>query len=168
MLLDWQAAKDGQAAPNIPIDTLSSETSLAHNDIGLPTAALIPLAGLYGLKLQLATLTLDSIDAELAAGRPVVALIAYGTLLQRENQADHFGHFVVVVGSDTQNVYLNDPDWWNQGAHKREDGHNWAVPREQFVQAMEQSPVRGQGLIVPSPPAALTPDPSPKGEGSGA
>jgi len=147
MYIDFQAQQAGQPLPNIPIDTLASETTLATNDDGLTTTALIPLAARHGVTLKLVELGLDYIQSEIDAGRPCLALISYKPLLGRENISDTSGHFVVIVGIDDQFVYVNDPDWWNQGTNTREDGHNWQISNAQFLDAMRLSPVPWQGLV---------------------
>lgn len=134
---------DFAGKPSVPIDTLAAQTTLAQNDTGLSTAAVIALAGRHGLTLtETGSLTIDLIKSEIDGGRPPFALISYAPLTGRENQADHGGHFVLITGYDAANVYVNDPDWW---ANKRDQGHNWAVPSEQFAQALAQSPAPHQG-----------------------
>ncbi len=147
MYIDFVRIKRGQPPANIPIDTLSAASSLAQNDNGLLTKELPPLASPYGVTLTLSnSLDLGTIIDEVRAGRPPLALVAYGPLLGRENQADSSGHFVIITGFDANNIYLNDPDWWNQNSYRREMGHNWQVPIIQFKQAISQSPSPNQGL----------------------
>jgi uncharacterized protein YvpB len=148
MYIDWQRQQRGLVPQPVAIDTLSSQTSLATDDTGLTTRALVSLAAKYVVTLRLSNnLGLYDIVSEVNAGRPPLALISYGPLLGRENQADSSGHFVIVTGYDANNLYVNDPDWWNQGTHHRDDGHNWQLPITQFNLAMAQSPVAHQGLL---------------------
>jgi hypothetical protein len=151
MYIDWQRQQNGSQPQPVSIDMLASQTALANSDTGLTTSALVTLATRYNVKLTLTdNLGLADIVSELNAGRPPLALIGYGPLLGRENQGDSSGHFVIITGYDANNLYLNDPDWWNQGTHHREDGHNWQVPITQFNLAMAQSPVPHQGLMFVS------------------
>jgi len=149
MLLDWQAQVKGLTTPRIATDQLSSETSLASSDSGLRTAQLVTLALAHGLKLNLVTTAnIQNIVDEINAGRPVLCLISYGPLTGRENQFDSGGHFLLAVGYDGNNIYVNDPDWYNHGAITMEQGHNWKVPITQFAQALRQSEVPYQGCFV--------------------
>ena len=148
MYIDWQRQQKRLTPQQVSIDTLSSQTALAQNDTGLTTRALIGLAAKYGVTLQLTTnLSLATIVSEISAGRPPLALISYAPLLGRENQRDTFGHFVIVTGYDSNNVYVNDPDWWNQTGYIREQGNNWQVPISQFNLALAQAPAAHQGLL---------------------
>jgi hypothetical protein len=151
MYIDWMRKVKGLPPQQITIDQLASETALARNDIGLPTAALIPLATKYGVNLKLTNnATLTNIMTEVAAKRPPLVLVSYAPLTGRQNQADRGGHFVIVTGYDADNVYLNDPDWWNQGSTRAEQGHNWKVPIKQFTAALRQAEIPHQGLFVVS------------------
>ncbi len=149
MYIDWLRQKRGQPAQPVSIDQLASETTLAQSDQGLYLHDLVPIAANHGVTLTLnLTLTFSAVLAELNAGRPPLVLIAYGPLIGRENQADASGHFVIVTGYDADHVYVNDPDWWNQGSVHREQGHNWQIPITQFKQAMAQSPGPNQGCVI--------------------
>lgn len=149
MYIDFVRQVRGLPAQPISIDQLASETTLAQDDSGLRTDQLIPLAARYGVALRLSnTLTLPVIFSELSAGRPPLVLIAYGPLTGRENQSDLGGHFLIVTGYDTNYVYVNDPDWWNNGSIHREQGHNWQLPMTQFKQAIAQAAVPNQGLLL--------------------
>jgi hypothetical protein len=149
MLLDWQHKVKGLPPVQITIDQLSSETPLASHDTGLTSQQLVRLAAAHGLTLQLHNdATLPNILAEVAAGRPVLSLIAYAPLLDRENKADTGGHFLVVTGYDGSSVYVNDPDWWNDGKYTAAQGNNWRVPLTQFTLAVSSSPVPNQSCFV--------------------
>ena len=149
MLIDWQRKVKGLPPQPISINQLASETSLATRDTGLPTSALVPLAAKHGVTLRLSNnATVQNQLAEVAAGRPVLAMIAYGPLTGRENKADTGLHFVIVTGYDANNVYVNDPDWWNAGRVRMEDGHNWKVPITQYGLAVQESSVPNQGCFI--------------------
>ena len=152
MLVDWYHTLKGLPAVNMTIDQYAGETTLSKSDTGLRSDQLIPLAAAHGLPLKLTNnANLQAIMAEITAGRPTIALISYGPLISRENKADSGGHFVIVTGYDSNNVYVNDPDWWNNGGIQASAGHNWQIPMTQFTNALRLSPVPNQGcFIVPS------------------
>jgi hypothetical protein len=148
MYIDWSRQIKNLPAQQVTIDQLSSETSLATNDNGLRTDQLVPLAAKHGITLKLTNnATLQNVLAEVKANRPPLMLISYGPLVGRQNQADSGGHFVIVTGYDANYIYLNDPDWWNQGGTTAEQGHNWKVPMTQFANAIKQAPVPNQGCF---------------------
>ncbi len=149
MYIDYVRKVKGQPAQPVSIDTLSAQTTLATNDNGLYTRDLPPLAAKYGVTLQLSnTITIDTIISEINAKRPPLLLIAYGPLTGRENQGDRGGHFLIVTGYDTNNFYVNDPDWWNNGTISRDQGKNWQIPITQMKQAIAQSEAPNQGLLL--------------------
>ena len=90
----------------------------------------------------------DDLRSEVAAGRPVLPLVSYAPILVRQNQADRGGHFFVITGYDATYVYVNDPDFWNQGRYTAEMGHNLRVPLTQFAQSISTSPVPNQACFM--------------------
>lgn len=137
MLLDWQAAKVNLPQLIVTTNQLSSETTLNGNDVGLGNAALVTLAAKHSLALKVASgVNQAFIQDQIDAGLPVICLISYAPIQDRENQADRGGHFVVAVGYDVNNIYINDPDWWASGRYTPEMGHNFRVPWEQFNAAL--------------------------------
>jgi hypothetical protein len=123
MILEW-AGKG-----TFTVDQLAREAGLPRLGGGLSCFELARLANLYGLSMHAQKITsLFDIRAELDAGRPVVALIAYRFISERQNQADRIpgndGHFIVVVGNAGAMFIINDPDWY--GA-QRETGHNLSI-----------------------------------------
>jgi GH25 family lysozyme M1 (1,4-beta-N-acetylmuramidase) len=149
MMLDWQADQAKLPRPNLTTNQLSAETTLATNDVGLSSAALVALAARHGLALRvIGGVNQSYIQSQIDHGYPMICLIAYGPIRGRENQRDTGGHFVVPTGYDAQNVYINDPDWWAQGNITPEMGHNFKVPWDQFNAALAQSPVPNQGCIM--------------------
>lgn len=142
MVLEW--AGKGP----VTIDALSGETSLAAQDNGLSCGAVVALLARNGVTARLNTVsTLFDVFAEIMAGRPVIALIGYAAIKERENQRDGAGHFVVVVGYDDTRVYLNDPDWW--GA-QRDHGAGLAVSLAEFAVALRVSPAPNSAIFVVS------------------
>jgi len=147
MYVDFVRQRRGQPALNVPINDISAKSTLTNKDDGLLTRELIPLAAAYNVTLTLtSTLDVSAIIDEVRANRPPLCLVSYGPLLGRQNQADRSGHFVIVTGFDSDNVYVNDPDWWNQGGYNRLMGKNWKIPMTQFRNAIALSPVPKQGL----------------------
>jgi uncharacterized protein YvpB len=81
-------------------------------------------------------LALDLVEIELAAGRPVIALINYGTLADDVGgNQDSFrgGHWVLVIGYDADNFYIHDPDFWGT---RRFEGAERRVSRQALGRAM--------------------------------
>ena len=140
MLMDWQGAA------HIANDVLSAETALSQHDSGLACWQVAALGRKNGVNMQTtSTLTLDTVKAELDAGRPLIALISYAYIKARQNQADGAGHFVVVRGYDAEHVYINDPDFYGS---RRADGDNLAVPIAEFEAALKYSPFRYSGVVI--------------------
>src|SRR3954464_5811675 len=94
MLLQW--AGKGQ----ISIDALSAETALARSDTGLTCNQLAYLLNSHGVSAYAVNGKADlaAIQREVAAQRPVIALIKYAAIPERQNIPYKGGHFVVVVG----------------------------------------------------------------------
>jgi hypothetical protein len=129
-------------------------------------------AAYYGVTLASRTpgnrrpLTVFMCKEEVFAGRPVIALINYGTLRDRlayfpaaiQNQDSFRGaHFVLVVGYRLHPVLgwcleVNDPDFWQP---RRSDGNHRLVPLAAFDQALRDRAGSNrwgsQGLVVTSP-----------------
>jgi uncharacterized protein YvpB len=72
--------------------------------------------------------TLDTLKARIKDGRPAIALVHYGEFVSIKpgvsTQYNFNGpHFLVVLGYDDDNIYVNDPLWSgsrrSQGEHKR-------------------------------------------------
>ena len=103
---------------------------------------------------------MDLIRAELADGRPVIALYHYGALAQElrefpnatKNQSPFKGtHWSLVVKMDAEFVYVLDP---NYRRDRRSDGDYRPIPIAAFDAAMRRVPesaycsVPYQGLIL--------------------
>ncbi len=83
-------------------------------DNGLRLEQMIAAAKAFGLDMiSKVGFTLDDLKKSIDRGCPLIALIKYGKLLDRRDQAYVGGHFVVVVGYDdvTGRVFINDPDY---------------------------------------------------------
>lgn len=160
MLLHTLANKLGLAEPTFSIDDLADQTSLAKADVGLDTWELAKLAAQHGLTLALHTgdVTVPFVAQQIMAGFPVVCLIRYADLPEREDP-DPFGHFVVVTGVEVDaggsmtHVYLHDPDWWKAGKYQVEQGAYLKVTAAEFSAALANAPANpgsklNQGLVV--------------------
>jgi hypothetical protein len=123
-------------------------------------------AASYGVTLQtrspyiLPRLDLDLLREELAAGRPVIALILYKALREElqaypdsiKNQDDFNGaHWVLVVEMSEDAVWIMDPDFWGD---RREEGNYRRVPILAFDEALRRTheasgcSVGYQGLVL--------------------
>jgi len=111
----------------------------------------LPASAVHG------TANFAAVQEQIAAGKPVVALINYGPISERQNTADHFGHFVVVVGVDSDSVYLNDPDFWG---NRMQYGAGLKVKAIEFDQALKISPIPNSCVFLTTD-MAVTPPPPP-------
>jgi hypothetical protein len=154
MLLEW--AGKGRMS----IDQLAAKTALSVSDDGLNPTQVANLLVQMGLPAQAhnGSANFGAIQAELAAGRPVITLIHYGSIPERQNQPDTVGHFVVVVGIDGDSTYLNDPDWWG---NKMSYGGGLKVKTTEFQDAIARSPIPNSGIFL-TPAATAVPVTPPK------
>lgn len=142
MILEW--AGKGRIA----VDELSSKTSLGRGDDGVGPSGLAILLQKYGIDAEArADVPLDEIQNEVNGNaRPVIALVLYGAIPQRQNLPDRFGgHYVVVVGVDNQTVYVNDPDFWGSQMAR---GKGLAISRRDFIYAMSKATIPGGAIFV--------------------
>ncbi len=154
MLLEW--AGKGR----ISIDQLAAKTALSVSDGGLNPTQVANLMVQMGLPAQAhnGTANFGAIQAELAAGRPVISLIHYGSIPERQNINDTVGHFVVVVGIEGDSTYINDPDWWG---NKMSYGGSLKVKTTEFQDAIARSPIPNGGIFL-TPAATAIPATPPK------
>lgn len=134
----------------LTIDALANETGLRFNDSGLMPDALVKLAAAHGLTLRnhIGT-SLDAIRAEIDAGRPVIALIAYRFIGNRLDQADNNpandGHYFVVTGYDDTHFVVNDPDVWTPYLER---GHEMWIAITDLDRALAGDNFNSQCLFV--------------------
>ena len=153
MLLEW--AGKGR----ISVNKLSEETTLPSDRSGLNVKQVAALISQNGLPAQAvhSTANFQAVQTQIAAGRPVVALINYGPISERQNKADHFGHFVVVLGVDGDYVYVNDPDFWG---NQMQYGAGLKVKSTEFDQALRISPIPNSCVFLTTD-AGVKPPPPP-------
>ena len=127
MILEFHGTRIG-------IDQLSKEASMTSARKYTVPMDLIHAAELHGVKLvRRVGMTVADLQAEVAAHRPVIALIHYGALGDlRQDTAFKAGHWVVVIGADDKNVVVNDPDWRGDRRYK---GDGLLVQRATFEKA---------------------------------
>jgi hypothetical protein len=128
--------------------TNHSQLRVAASSYGVALASRSP-AGAIRIPL-----TVEEIESEIRAGRPVIALVNYGVLddMTGGNQ-DSFrgGHWVLVVGYNDRHFFVHDPDF--KGS-RRHEGRNRALPRVAFVRALSTTAqtagnnFNNQGLVV--------------------
>lgn len=138
----------------LTVDALAIETGLRYSDSGLMPAALVKLGATHGLDLRLiADTSLDKIKAEIDAGRPVIALVAYrfisGRLDQGDNNPATDGHYFVVLGYDDSHFIVNDPDYWSPYVER---GHEVLVPIRDLDLALAGDGFDSQCLFVENLP----------------
>lgn len=129
----------------IRIDDLSAETSLKDVDNGLTCRELVVLASKHTLLLAVAIVTVEQIRAEIDASRPVLCLISYAAIPDRQNLADVYGHFIMVADYDADNFYAHDPDFWGV---RRSQGIYHKISNANFAKAIRTSPAPYQSVIA--------------------
>lgn len=125
----------------VDINQLSREAGMtAGRPFTLPVE-LIRAAMLHGVTLvrRLPCIVAD-LAIELDAGRPVIVLIHYGSIDNRQDKNYTKGHWVVVVGVDSDTVYIHDPNW--RGA-ARDNGRAMVVSSATFDEAWQKCTLDG-------------------------
>lgn len=100
---------------------------LGTNEEGTTPQAIIRVAAELGLDVHaMQGMTLNDLEDELKAGRPVLVTIqAYSSGGEQEEESGNdSGHWCVVVGMDLERVYVEDPEL---------HGERGELPLEQFV-----------------------------------
>lgn len=111
MLLEYYGKRNG-----LTVDQLARETSLADGATGLMPRQLVNLAERHGLPTSVHTTTANVLRYEIDHGRPVCVLVAYRFINNRLDIGDNIpgqdGHFLNIVGYDSDHFVANDPDYW--------------------------------------------------------
>jgi hypothetical protein len=101
-------------------------------DRGLSFAEVTAAAAHFGLPLNTRIgMSLQDVRNTIDQGTPVVALVKYLYLPDRQGQSTTGGHFVLVVGydDDAGEIFVNDPYYWaslrNQGDHHHYSYDTW-------------------------------------------
>ncbi len=140
MLIGWHALRRGRPNPPLTVDEVSRVTGMGPSRFSFPSQ-LVRAAARFGLRLvETREMTMERVIAELDAGRPLIALVRYGSISYRQKLSFRGGHFVVVIGYDSQHIYVNDPYWWGD---RRAEGAGLAVPRREFERAIGADAWRG-------------------------
>lgn len=138
------------ASRRITVDDASKATGLSRGYTYTVPQHLITAAASFGVKLTRMTgLSIDALKNEINAGRPVIVLVHYASLLSRFDQNFRAGHWVLVVGyTDTEIVY-HDPYWPSQ-----DGGSRLHIAYAAFGKAMADDAIDGntpnQALMVQS------------------
>lgn len=112
--------------------------------------------------------TLQDVRSYIDQGTPVIALIKYQYLPDRQGQSTTGGHFVLVVGydDDAAEIVINDPYYWgalrSKGDHHHYDYHTWEQawgrcnedgnPNHSILIPRIAQPVPAIGAYVPPEP----------------
>lgn len=102
---------------DLTVDALAHETSLKYGDDGLAPAEVAKILTDHGLPARSVKIANTAvIKAEIDAGRPVIALIAYRYITNRLDIGDNVpgrdAHFLTIVGYDDTHWIADDPDYW--------------------------------------------------------
>lgn len=118
----------------VDIDQLAVESKMTSKQPYTIPGDLIECAAKHNLNLaRHLGMTLDVLKIEIAAGRPVIALVHYGDLTPIvQDKAFKRGHWFVVTGIDEQSVVVNDSNWWEP---LRNRGERLAIPIDMFTKA---------------------------------
>ena len=82
----------------------------------LPPFLFAEAASMFDLQLSYTACRFKRLRKELDAGRPVVALVHYGSLPQRQNQRFTGAQYIIVVGYDKGKFIIHDSNWYNSKA----------------------------------------------------
>ncbi len=135
MVLGWDYLRRGQADPtSITVDTVTKASGIGPRGYSTP-ATLERVGRKYALNFTIVskTATMERIKQEISAGRPVICLVAYGKISSNQSNFKG-GHYITVVGYDSQHMICHDPLWWgariNEGAYR-------LIPTAQLDAAMQ-------------------------------
>jgi uncharacterized protein YvpB len=135
-----------------PVSTndLMKATGVAANG-PVNVAQLQKASTAYGLGLTYVRGTdIARLSQELSAGKPSIVIIHYGSLPRRQDVNFTGSHAVLVVGTDDQSVYINDPDYF--GARRPEGDHK-PYSHAEFLKAWNDATLDGnsaRSCLIPS------------------
>ena len=125
----------------IDINQLSREAGMTVSRPYTLPVELIRAAMLHGVTLERRLpCVVSDLAIELDAGRPVIVLLHYGSINNRQDTNYTKGHWVVVVGVDETVVYIHDPNWRGD---RRDNGRALAISRAIFDEAWEKCALDG-------------------------
>lgn len=121
-------------------------------DVYLSAYQIINALAYYEVPANWKISNLLTLLVDLNSGRPVICLISYGVLVDAkvtQNITFRGFHFIVAVGYDAENIYINDPLWKDAG------GKEVAVPQGVFNRSWQQAGANPSlnpafGCIVPT------------------
>lgn len=139
MLLEWKGI-------GVTVDAITRRTTLGPTNAG----QLMAVAAYHGLKLErLNNMMLDDVERLLQADKPLIALVRYANLGSARQDLNYPGlHWLVVVGYDAGNVFVNDPDYWGE---RRAEGKQRPISRVVFDSAWGDTlpdAINRQALVV--------------------
>ncbi|MBN1430947.1 MAG: C39 family peptidase [Anaerolineae bacterium] len=109
---------------DVTIDSLYNHPSIAGQKGGIAIGSLMTLSKAYGIPLQFARLSLDTLKEKIDSGCPVMVLADYKPIVDNKLNGvatnGLFGHFPLVVGYDNDAIIVHDPYWkTDAGAYRR-------------------------------------------------
>ena len=123
---------------DLTIDSMYKHPSIAGVKGGLSISALQTLTKAYGLRTLYATLDLAGLKAKIDEGKPTTVLLDYAPIVAAKLNGiptkGIFGHFVLVVGYEDENMVIHDPYW------KTEEGQYRRWPTAIFSKAWAGGP----------------------------
>lgn len=137
MMLDWHGT-------HVAIDDVSCECGMSAQKRVTTAADLIGAAGGHGLTLSRRNgMEADDFLAETRSGRPVICLVHYGSIPDRQDRNYTTGHWMVVIGVDAEAVIVHDPNWWGG---RRDEGLARRIPKWIFEQALRDCGLDGNSV----------------------
>lgn len=103
----------------ITVESIANYIGLGKSDF-LNMAQLQTALWAYGVHSEhTRELTVDRIEQEIDLGNPVIVLLDYGHIKQRQDKSFTRGHILVAVGYDDENVIFHDPDYTGAAGNRQ-------------------------------------------------